>query len=106
MKVVIKNESQTIDIEQLNPSEHTVVGRKNHDLFIVTRERYNKGLFVVTCVDVKLTNGDGWASHNSTSLQEAVKSLLERDFHVEAFESWKDALQWLIDNDPNTFLPL
>lgn len=101
MKVVPKAQSDVISAEGITDNM-TVVAKIHGNSCLLTQEGFSSGRWVWLSIDDESLLGNGYDNllGYEYTLEEAINRSFDtwHEIEIHAFENWKEALVWLIDN--------
>lgn len=90
-KVVLEKPSIIVSVDKyygILTKDSLVVG-------FITRERFQRGRFIVRCMSKMLTDGNGWFFYRSNDLLTTVKKIVNDGFHIFEFDTAKELFIWM-----------
>lgn len=102
MKIIIKEEEEeVINVNKINQN-HIIVGFIDNNPVILAATYYMSGKYCFKILNKNFTKGNSYTKGfginvGYNSISDAIKTYDNGIF--EAFTNWREALQWLLDND-------
>ena len=93
MVEVVNENPGTVDVSKVSNGLYYGILRKNdYSKGFITSSLY-RGVYSPRCFDM-LTVGNGFTSFESKNLQEVITGLLNSNFKVYQFNTYKELLKW------------
>ena len=96
-RLVIKEDSELKTTSVSNAAENKYYGAQKDDCKgLVVRKNYNHDDFTILATD-EITNGNGWGDYDCHHLTDFLDNLIEDDFTVYEFSTFKELFAWLAE---------
>jgi hypothetical protein len=92
--ITVKTKLKTIEASKVSPIKYYGVRDSVGDRGFITRSEYESGDYIVLCVE-EVTEGNGYYTDTTESLSELITSLVNLEFKVYEFDTYKELFKWL-----------
>jgi len=92
--ITVKTKLKTIGASKVSPIKYYGVLDSIGDRGFITRSEFESGDYMVLCTP-EITEGNGYCTITTKSLSELVTSLVNLEFKVYEFGTYKELFKWL-----------